>query len=355
MHDPPSCYTRAVQFDLMTTGMPLRRAQDLARDAKAAGFSGLVVTEAGRTAYLTCAAAALAAEIDLLTGVAVAFPRSPMVTAQVAWELADASGGRFRLGLGTQVRAHVERRYGAEFAHPGPRLREHVLAIRAAFRAFRGEEPLSYDGEFVSMSLLPATWSPGPIGVPDPPIDVAAVNPWMLRMAGEVADGVHVHPLNTATYLDSTVVPEVAAGAVAAGRARDDVQLIVPTFAAPGATEEERNRWRELARVQVAFYGSTPNYGFVFEQVGRPGTTERIRERQKAGDITGMAAVIDDELLDEFCICGDWGEVADGIVARYGGGKVARVVSYFAGMAWQQDPSSLGPWGELARDVMARG
>src|SRR6188508_502150 len=137
-----------MRVDLMATPMPLARMQDLARDAAAAGFSGLVITEAGRTAYLGCAAATLGApELDILTGVAVAFPRSPMVTAQVAWELADATGGRFRLGLGTQVRAHIERRYGSDFDHPGPRLREYVLAVRAIFAAFRGEAPLQHEGE----------------------------------------------------------------------------------------------------------------------------------------------------------------------------------------------------------------
>src|SRR6476469_6286069 len=139
----------------MATPSSLRNMQDLARDAAAAGFSGLVITEAGRTAYLSCAAAALAADIDVLTGVAVAFPRSPMVTAQIAWELADASGGRFRLGLGTQVRAHIERRYASSFERPGPRLREYVLAVKACFRAFRGIEPLGFTGEFWNMSLLP--------------------------------------------------------------------------------------------------------------------------------------------------------------------------------------------------------
>src|SRR4051812_34988981 len=138
----------------MTTGAPLRRIQELARHVERAGLSGLVVTEAGRTAYLACAAAALAADIDLATGIAVAFPRSPMVTAQVAWELAEASGGRFRLGLGTQVRAHVVRRYGSEFEHPGPRLRDHVEAIRACFRAFRGEAPLDHHGPFVELTFF---------------------------------------------------------------------------------------------------------------------------------------------------------------------------------------------------------
>jgi len=331
-----------VRFDLMTGQLPLRRIQDLARDAERAGFSGVVITEAGRTAYLSAAAVALCSDLDVLTGVAVAFPRSPMVTACTAWELAETSGGRFRLGLGTQVRAHVERRYGMAFDRPGSRMRDYVEAVRACFRGFRGEK-LDHHGPYWDLTLLPAQWSPGAIDVADPPIDVAAVNPWMLRMASEVADGVHVHPLNTPTYLRETVLPN----------AGTRVDLIVPTFAAPGSTPDEVNRWRELARMQVAFYGSTPNYGFIFEQVGKPGTTERIREKQKAGDVAGMAAQIDDELLEHFCISGDWASVADGLVARYAG-TATRLVSYFAGMAWAQDPSSLGPWGELARDVTAR-
>ena len=341
-----------MHFDLMTAGLPLRRMHQLAVDAEAAGFSGLVVTEAGRTAYLSCGVAALASELDLLTGVAVAFPRSPMVTASVAWELAEASGGRFRLGLGTQVRAHIERRYGVAFDPPGPRLREYVGAVRACFAAFRGDAPLAHDGEHWKLSLLPTMWSPGPIDVPDPPIDVAAVNPWMLRMAGEVADGVHIHPLNHPTYLRETVVPEVAAGAARAGRSVEDVELIVPTFAAPGTTSDDVHALREMARMQVAFYGSTPNYGFVFEQLGRPETTPQLRERQKAGDLAGMAAVIDDELLDQFCVSGDWATVADALVDRHRG-VATRVVSYFAGMAWAREPAALGPWGELARAVRA--
>lgn len=334
----------------MTGGLPLRRMQQLAQDAQAAGFSGLVITEAGRTAYLGCAAAALAADIDVLTGVAVAFPRSPMVTAQVAWELADTTGGRFRLGLGTQVRAHIERRYGTAFDRPGPRMRDYVLALRAIFAAFGDPSPLQHEGEFWSFSLLPEMWSPGPIAAPGPPIDVAAVNPWMLRMAGEIADGVHVHPLNTPTYLRDTVTPNLHAGATRAGRSHTDLEVIVPTFAAPGSTSDEVGEWREMARMQVAFYGSTPNYAFIFDQLGREGTTERIRERQKAGDIAGMAAQIDDDLLEHFCISGDWATVADGLIERYQG-TATRVVSYFAGMAWARDERALGPWGELARAV----
>ena len=339
-----------MRYDLMTGGLPLGRMQQLARDAHETGFSGLVVTEAGRTAYLQCAAAALAAPIDLLTGVAVAFPRSPMVTASSAWELAEASGGRFRLGLGTQVRAHIERRYGVEFDHPGPRLREYVVAVRAIFRAFRGEEPLAVDGDFWKLSLLPAMWSPGPIDVPDPPIDVAAVNPWMLRMAAEVADGVHIHPLNTPTYLAETVLPELRAGAEAAGRSLDDLELIAPCFIATGDTEEEQASWWELARMQVAFYGSTPNYGFIFDQLGHEGTTPKIRERQKAGDLAGMAAVVTDDILGHFAVRGDWDRIPGLLRDRYEG-VADRVVDYFAGQAWARDPDAFGRWATVARAV----
>ncbi len=338
----------------MTGGLPMRRIQDLATDAHHAGFSGLVITEAGRTAYLSCAAATLAADIDVLTGIAVAFPRSPMITASLAWELAEASSGSFRLGLGTQVRAHIERRYGASFDHPGPRLQDYVAALRAIFAAFRGESELDYQGEFWQLSLLPPTWSPGPISVPDPPIDIAAVNPWMLRMAGGVADGVHVHPLNTPTYLNETVLPNLRAGAAGASRSLADLQLIVPALCAPGSTPAEVDQLREAARMQIAFYGSTPNYAFIFDQLGRHGTTARIRERQKAGDLTGMAAQIDDDLLEHFCVSGDWATVADRLALRYQG-VATRLVLYFAGTAWVRDPVSIGRWGELARALRGAG
>src|SRR5436305_1856875 len=331
-----------MRFELMTTGAPLRRIQDLARDAASAGFSGLVVTEGARTGYLACAAAALAADIDISTGIAVAFPRSPMVTAQSAWELAELSGGRFRLGLGTQVRAHVERRYSAPFDPPGPRLREYVEAVRAIFRSFRGDARLEFSGTYWSFSLLPAQWSPGPIDVPDPPIDIAAVSPWMLGMAGEIADGVHVHPLNTPKYLAETVVPLIGQG----------VELAVTVFTAVGDTEEEQQRWWEMARVQVSFYGSTPNYAFIFDQVGFEGTTARIRERQKAGDIAGMAAVVSDDLLEHFVVRGSWDELP-GLIDQRLGGIATRAIAYFAGMGWQQDPDWQEHWGQVAPAIAA--
>jgi alkanesulfonate monooxygenase SsuD/methylene tetrahydromethanopterin reductase-like flavin-dependent oxidoreductase (luciferase family) len=186
--------------------------------------------------------------------------------------------------------------------------------------------------------------------VDDPPIDIAAVNPWMLRMAGRVADGIHVHPLNTPIYLRETVLPELAAGAARSGRSVDDLQVIVPAFVCVGDTDEEVARWREMARVQVAFYGSTPNYAFIFEQLDREGTTDRIRERQRAGDIPGMAQVIDDDILKEFTTVGTWDSIADEIVAKYGG-MATRVVSYFTGADVVRDPGAFERWGTVAKAV----
>ena len=339
-----------MKLDIMTGGLPLHVVQQLARHAADSGHSGLVITEAGRTAYLSCAAAALAADIDILTGIAVAFPRSPMVTAQTAWELADATGGRFRLGLGTQVRAHIERRYSTLFDPPGPRMRDYVLAVRSCFEAFRSGGTPDHHGPYYDISLLPAMWSPGPIDAPDPPIDIAAVNPWMLRLAGEHADGVHIHPLNTRTYLADTVAPQLAAGAQRAGRRLDDFEIIVPAFLVVGDTDTDRARWRELARMQVAFYGSTPNYAFIFEQLDAAGTTDRIRERQRAGDLAGMAEQVSDHLLDHFVVTAPMARLADAIMARYDG-LATRVVHYFAGLDWTRDPTALGRWANVAREL----
>ena len=195
-------------------------------------------------------------------------------------------------------------------------------------------------------------WAPGPIDCADPPVDIAAVSPWMLRMVAEVADGVHVHPLNTPTYLRETVLPNLEAGAARAGRRVEDLEMIVPAFLVVGDTEEERSRWREMARVQVAFYGSTPNYAFIFDQLDREGTTDLIRERQRAGDIPGMAAEIDDDLLENFVTEGTWDDIADTIVAKYGG-IATRVVSYFTGADVVRHPDAFERWGALARRVRA--
>jgi probable F420-dependent oxidoreductase len=338
----------------MTGGLPIRRMPGVAKQVEDAGFAGLWITESGRTAYAACTAAALGAEgLDLGTGIAVAFPRSPMVTAQAAWELQEATGGRFVLGLGTQVKGHVERRYSSDFSHPGPRMREYVLALKAIFRAFRGEEPLAFEGDFYRFSLLPAMWSPGPIGVPDPPVYLAGVNPWMCRAIGEVADGIHVHPLHSLRYLDEVVRPNVEAGARSASRDPGEIAVVCPVLTITGDTEEERAGWRERARLQLAFYGSTRTYARVFEVHGWPGTSERLHEQQARGDLDGMAQTFTDEMLDVFSVTATWEGLAGAIVDRYAG-IADRVICYFATMSLQEDATARERWAQVARAVMAR-
>ena len=313
----------------MAIPQPLGQVGELARRAQAAGFSGLLFTETGRSAYLNAAVATQAAPgLELLTGVAVAFPRSPFVTAATAWELQEASGGRFRLGLGTQVRTHVERRYGMAFERPGPRLRDYVLAVKACFAAFR-TGTLDHHGEFYNLDFITPQWSAGPIDAPDPKVDVAAVNPWMLRMAGEVADGVHVHPLGEPGYLARHVVPNVAAGAAKSNRLTADVAVIVPALTIVGDTDEERHHERELVRASLSFSGRIPNSAFIWDEAGFDGTTERLREKQKAGDFAGMAAQITDEHIARFATESTWDGLAGALRAKYHG-VATRIVLYNA-------------------------
>jgi probable F420-dependent oxidoreductase len=332
-----------MQVDVMLTPRPLQQIGHIARAVEASGIDGALFTEGGRTAYLSAAAAAVAApSLELSTGVAVAFPRSPMVTAQVAWELHEATGGRFRLGLGTQVRTHIVRRYSMPFESPGPRLRDYVQAVKACFGAFRGEQ-LEHRGSFYELTWMSRQWSPGAIEHPDPKVDIAAVNPWMLRMAGEV----HVHPIGEPGYLQRHVVPTVARGATEMGRDPRDVSIIVPVNVIVGDTDAERAADRELLRGMLSFYGSTPNYAFIWDEAGFEGTTARIRERQQQGDLAGMAAQITDDHLATFCTESTWDGLAQALVDTYGG-IADRLVFYNALMG---RPDRLERFGEVARRI----
>ncbi len=334
-----------MRFDAVSPGLALDDTAALAREAEELGFSGVWFPETGRTAYLGAAVAATVTdELDLGTAIAVAFPRSPMVTAQAAWELAEATGGRFLLGLGTQVKAHNERRFSVRpFEHPGPRLRDYVLALRAVWRAFQGEAELDHRGDFYELDLLPPFFNPGPIEHPDIPVYVAGVNRWMARMAGEVCDGFHVHPFHSERYLREVVVPSVAEGARGAGRDPAEIELVCPVFTIVGDTEEEREPLRQMARVQLAFYGSTRTYRPVFEMHGWGETTDRLRRHQAVGDIGAMAGEITDEMLEVYAVEAGWDEVADAILERYDG-LVDRTYSYFAAGAWRASPEARERW-----------
>jgi probable F420-dependent oxidoreductase len=339
-----------LDFDLMVGAMRWSDAARLAKDAEAAGFSGMLFTETSLTPWMSIAAAASATDaLEFSTGIAVAFPRSPMIAAQLAWELADNTRGRFRLGLGSQVKAHVERRYGVQYDPPAARLRDYIGAVRACWAAFAGAK-LDHHGRFYDLSLLPAQWTPDRHGFEDIKLDISAVGPVMCRLAGALADGIHVHPLHSLPYLHNRLLPEVAEGAAEAGRTPSDVELIIPVFAVP---EEQVASMLDHTRQQIGFYGSTRNYSFQFDDLGFEGTSARLNDRLKAGDLAGLRAVITDEMLEHYAVVAPWDELADRLVERYSA-VATRLVMYQAHESIVADPTNLARWGEVARAVRSR-
>ena len=293
-----------------------------ARRVEALGFDGLTAPEAGHDPFLPLA---LAAEhtrrVRLGTNVAIAFPRSPMATAQVAWDLQHLSGGRFRLGLGTQGRAHVERRYGAAWTGPpGPRLREYLLCLRAIWKSFQdGKAPTFFEGEHYRFTLLSPFFSPGPIDHPHVPIDLAAVNPFMARLAGELADGLRLHPISTFRHTREVIVPAIAEGARRAGRPAAALDLILAPFLATGADSRALEAGKRAARQRIAFYASTPTYHSVLAFHGWEELGKRLHRLTRESRWSELADVVSDDMLDEWAIVAPWDELAGRIAERCGG------------------------------------
>lgn len=323
--------------------------QTMARRCEEAGFGRLWVPEGPQPVFSMCTAAALAtSSLAYGTGVAVAFPRSPMLTAQSAWMLSAMTEGRFILGLGTQVKAHIERRFSSPFAPPGPRMREYVLALRAIFAAFREVEPLNFEGDFYSFNLLPRIWSPGPMPYSDPPIYVAGVRNWMCRMVGETADGMLVHPMNGRSYLEEVVLPGVRRGEQEAGRPSGSVAIVCPAMIAVSDDDEVRDRQREAIRARVAFYGSTPGYGVIFDTLGWPGVGERLNSLQRSGNFDQMFDTIADEMLDEIAVTSTWDDLPRRLLSRFEG-TADDIVCYSVFEQWDDEPDVLARWQDVNR------
>lgn len=340
-----------MELDLYCTEPHPARIGDIARQTQAAGFAGLWVTEAAHNPYIAAALAAGATDrLVIGTDVAIAFPRSPMVTAQAAWDLAALSGGRFILGLGTQVKAHLERRFSVPGERPADRIREYILALRAIFGAFAKRAPLRFEGEFHRFSLLTDFFDPGPIDVPDPPIYLAGVNERLGRVAGEVADGFCVHPLNSPKYLAEVLRPSIEEGAKQAGREASAVSLVAPVFTIVGEPGPELDRQRDAIRLQIAFYGTTPSYGRLFDIHGRDGLGARLGSLLRAGDKKAMAAAIDDELLDAFAVTASWDGLADALITRFRG-LADRIFPYH--VPGLSDPEVAERWRAVAAAVSA--
>jgi probable F420-dependent oxidoreductase len=333
-----------MELDAYGASLRLEDAAAVARRVEELGFAGLWFTESQRPPFLSCAVAAtVTSSITLGTAIAVAFPRSPMITAQTAWELGRASSGRFSLGLGTQVKAHIERRFSTPFEHPAPKLREYVLALRAIWRAFQGEERLSFEGKFYRFSLLTDFFSPGASEHPNIPISIAGVNPGMARIAGEVCDGFHVHPFHSRRYLREVIRPAIEKGAASAGRDAGECEIFCPVFTIVGDTEAERAGQRDAVRRQISFYGSTRTYLPVFALHGWENASEQLHRLMAKGDHDGMAAVITDEMLDEYAVTATWDELAPSLLARYEG-LADRVFSYGPAQSWIESPGLVERW-----------
>ena len=342
-----------MEFDLMARASSWADAADLAQRLEGAGFSGMLVTEGSQVPWMVIAAAAMAApSLGFSTGIAVAFPRSPMMSAQIAWELARNTQGRFRLGLGSQVKAHITRRYASLFDKPAPQMKDYLGAVRACLKAFRREGPLQHDGPYYQLSLLPEQWTPARHDYEDVKIDISAVGPYMTRVAGELADGIHVHPMHSMPYIQNRLLPDLAVGAARSGRDAADIDLIVPVMAVPGDSPEEQAPGVLRAKTQIGFYGATPNYAFQFDDLGYDGMRDKLRVHLKSGDDDVQVALIDDEMMDHFGLVCAWDDLADKLIARYRG-IASRLVMYWAEESIRQNPDNLGKWSEIARAVRA--
>ena len=307
---------------LRASDMPLDIAAvpDLARLVEEVGFDGVAVEETKDDPYQIMAlAASTTSRIRLTTAIAMAFPRSPTTTAMSAWSLAKLSKGRFVLGLGSQVRGHIIRRFGLEFHPVGPWMRDYVLAVRAVWRCWQKQQPLDYQGTHYKLSLMVPLFDPGPIAHPDIPIHIAAVNPVMCRVAGEVADGMRPHPVCTPRYIREVMLPAAAEGARRTGRDPSKLTVAMKPLICTAPDKATLEKRLKDVRARVAFYCSTPAYRACFELHGLGGLADELAVLSKAQRWEEMPGRISDEVLDMYATVGTYDEIGRKLVGRYGG------------------------------------
>ncbi len=298
---------------------------EMAADLEQAGFDGAYTFEGQNDPFISVAAAAMKTnKLDLMTSIAVAFARNPMNIAYQANDLQLLSEGRFILGLGTQVKAHIERRFGMPWSKPAARMREMVEAIREIWRCWDSGDKLSFEGDFYQHTLMSPTFSPGTNRFGTPDIYIAGVGPLMTRVAAEVADGLFVHPFHSPASLNELTMPAIEKGLANSDKKREDFTIAAQVITATGTTEEEMQAAEFSARNQIAFYGSTPAYLPVLEQHGWEGLQPEALRLSKEGKWMEMAALVDDEMLHTFALVGEPAEVAGKLAQRFSG-QVERV------------------------------
>ena len=330
-----------MRLDAGLPPVPLRQVPALAQAAEAIGFDGLWSTETQHDPFLPLA---LASEhtrrLSLGTAVAIAFARSPTVLAHTAWDLAEHSGGRFVLGLGTQVKAHIERRFGMAWpASPVTALREQIQAIRSLWQVWQQGGRPNLRGEYYRITLMTPFFSPGPQPHPAIPIFVAGVNRGLARLAGEVADGFLAHPYHSRRYLEELIRPSIAEGVARSGRIEAAVSLSVTAIVATNPDEED---W---ARRQIAFYASTPSYRAVMALHGWAETADELRGLSQRGSWDAMGECITQEMLSTFAVLATEGDLPEALAERYAG-CVDRLALYL--------PFTPGTRDEFWRRVLGR-
>ncbi|HEV3350649.1 MAG TPA: TIGR03617 family F420-dependent LLM class oxidoreductase [Methylomirabilota bacterium] len=307
-----------LDIGLMTFDLPA--VAGYARRAEQLGFSAIWSAETRHDPFLPLAVAATTTRrMGLGTAIAIAFARSPMILAHISWDLQQASGGRFVLGLGSQVKAHNERRFSVPWSPPAPRLREVVSALRAIWASWQEGAPLDFRGQAYRFDLMTPFFNPGPIESPRIPVYLAGVNPKMCRVAGEIADGLHVHSFHSARYLRECVHPAVQEGLNRSGRSRIDFTFRASTMVVLGDSAEERRRRARAVKQQIAFYASTRTYQPVLATHGLEDLVPRLHAKSLAGDWEGMTDLISDETLELFAVSGPFEEIGDRIRERYRG------------------------------------
>lgn len=328
-----------MKLDVATLVPNLRGMPALAESVEELGFDALWTSETQHDPFLPLALAAdHTTRIGLGTAIAVAFARSPTVLAHMAWDLAAQSNGRFILGLGTQVKPHIERRFGMAWESPAAKLREMILAMRALWSAWQTDGRVNYRGNFYKITLMTPFFNPGPIEHPDIPIFIAGVNEKLCRLAGALCQGFHVHPFHSAKFIREVILPNIEQGLAESHRVRTDIQLSSAIFVATNEAE------KEAARAQIAFYASTPTYRPVLETHGWEEAGERLSALAARGRWTEMPQVITDEMLEQFAVLTGEANRAAAIQARYDG-LLDRITLY---QPFEPEKDS-GRWRELIK------